>query len=168
MTCVICTHPQRAEIENELLCRQWGASEVTLESISDKYGVPMRDLQVHALMHVPVQQVSGEASSIAQKINLVEADALRNTISNYYVTLTNLGRRINKMIADDDDSLRGLNKSVIDLYLGTGAEIRNATDCLVKMNQAINGEDSSGLSALASLVNTIRGDRDDTVETIQS
>ena len=56
--------------------------------------------------------------------------------------------------------MRSINKSVVDLYLGAGAEIRNATDCLVKMNQAINGEDSSGLSALAGLVNAIRGDKD--------
>ena len=160
MTCVVCQHVDRVAIENELLCRQWGASGFTLESIAEKYGVPVRDLQVHALMHLPVQQVSGESASIAQKINMVEADALRQTISNYYITLQNLSTRINKEIADENSTLRSINKSVVDLYLGAGAEIRNATDCLVKMNQAINGEDSSGLSALAGLVNVIRGDKD--------
>lgn len=157
MTCTICNHPKRTEIENALLCRQWGAEGFTLESISDEFSVPIRELQVHALMHLPVQTVQGDTSSLAQKINMSEAEMLRQTASNYYGTLQNIGLKINKLLAGDDADMRCINKALVDLYLGAGAEIRNATDCLVKMNQAINGEDNSGLSALAALVQTIRG-----------
>lgn len=157
MTCVVCQHDQRADIENELLCRQWGAEGFTLESIAEKYKVPERDLQVHALMHLPVQVVRGEAESIAQKINMTEAEVLRQTASNYYITLQQIGAKINKMLASGDSELRGITKPLVDLYLGAGAEIRNSTDCLVKMNQAINGENNSGLNALAALVTTLKG-----------
>lgn len=166
MTCVICQHEHRAEIESALLCRQWGAEGVTLESISEEFSVPVRDLQVHALMHLPVQQVAGESASLAQKMQLVEADALRNTISNYYITLVSVGQKINEAVAHGE--MRLITKPLVDLYLGTGSEIRNATECLVKMNQAVNGESDSGLAALAALVTSIRGSDHDTVETVQS
>ena len=159
MTCPICTHPHRREIEDDLMCRQWGTSGVTLESIAEKFGVEARDLQVHALMHLPVQQLSNESMSIAQKVNVAEADVLRKTIYNYYITLQNLGMRINADIADRESSMRSINKGVVDLYLGAGAEIRNATDSLVKMNQAVNGENNSGMEAFAGLVAAIRGDK---------
>lgn len=156
MTCTICNHPQVNEINNELLCRKWGAEGYSLEEIAHRYGVKVRDLQIHALMHVPVEQCSADAQSIAQKINMSEADILRQTSNNYYITLCTIGDKINQMLRTDE-SLRGITKPLVDLYLGAGAEIRNATECLVKMNQAINGENNSGLTALASLVNTIRG-----------
>lgn len=157
MTCTICNHPKRTEIESALLCRQWGAEGFTLDSIAKEFSVPIRELQVHALMHLPVQTVQGDTSSLAQKINMSEAELLRQTASNYYVTLQNIGLKINKLLTGEDSDLRVINKPLVDLYLGAGAEIRNSTDCLVKMNQAINGEDNSGLSALAALVTTLRG-----------
>lgn len=157
MTCIVCQHEQRADIENELLCRQWGAEGFTLESIAEKYKIPVRDLQIHALMHLPVQVVKGETESLAKKINMSEAELLRQTASAYYITLQQISAKINKMLSSDDSELRGITKPLVDLYLGAGAEIRNSTDCLVKMNQAINGENNSGLNALAALVTTLKG-----------
>lgn len=161
MNCVICQHERRSEIENELLCRQWGVDGYSLDAISEKYSVPVRDLQVHALMHIPVQQVTGDASSITQKIGMAEADMLRQTASTYYTTLQGLSERINRAVLSEDDAgLRIINKPLVDLYLGTGSELRATVDSLVKMNQAVNGEDNSGLSALAALVNTVRGSKE--------
>ena len=158
MTCTICNHKDRTSIENELLCRQWGAEDFTLESIADKFSVPIRDLQVHALMHIPVQTITGDTTSIAQKINMAEADILRQTAANYFITLQNLGMKLNKLMVEDEGAgLVRISKPIVDLYLGAGSEIRNSVDSIVKMNQAINGEDHSGLNAIASLVTTLRG-----------
>ena len=41
MECVICNHPKRKEIEQELLIRNFGDSDVTFKTIADTYNVPV-------------------------------------------------------------------------------------------------------------------------------
>lgn len=171
MNCVICNHPERHQIEQALLCRSLGDSSITIESIAADFGVEERDLQVHALMHTYLPDVSesdsGEPSTLTAAIKFKEAEILQATSQEYYATLKNVGTKINTLIAqhsDENPTLNRLSKATVDLYLGLGSEIRSTMDTLIKMNTAVNGEADKGLDAIASLVNAIRGSgKNDTV-----
>ena len=49
MTCSICNHPKRAEIEKACLLRNFGDTEVSLKDIAKEFDVDLKDLQVHVL-----------------------------------------------------------------------------------------------------------------------
>lgn len=164
MYCSICDHPQRAEIEQACLLRNFGDNEVTLRDIAIKYNVQLRDLQVHVLMHIPLEERNEEdmssTHSLAAKIKLREADILRNTMEESYVTFKNLGAKINQIVSQhttDDPTLQQLTKPVTDLYLGTSQSIRDTAEKLMKMDLLTNGEDNKGLTQVAELVRAIHG-----------
>lgn len=173
MICEICNHNQRQKIEQALVCRSLGNSEITIESIAKEFDLNVRELQVHALMHTYLPDVGGideesaEPSTLTAAIKFKEAEILQATSQEYYATLKNLGAKVNSMIVrhtDDNPTLHRLSKATVDLYLGLGSEIRSTMDTLIKMNTAVNGENDKGLDAIASLVSAIRGsDSDDTV-----
>lgn len=165
MTCSICSHPKRKEIEQACLLRNFGDNEVTLKDIARDFDVNVKDLQVHVLMHIPLQQENAETTeqnlSIAGEIKRREADILRQVMEDSYVTFKNVGDKINAIVAQhktDAPTLVQLTKSVVDLYLGTSQSIRDTADKLMKMNLMVNGEKDEGLSSLANLVNVLRGD----------
>lgn len=156
MDCVICTHPKRKEIEQELLLRNFGDSDVTFKTLADMYNVPIKDLKIHALMHTTVEY----EESVVDKIKLKEAGILQDTIKENFTTLKNLGNKINKIINAheiDDPTLGQLTKNVVELYLGCSQVIKDTTDSLIKMNISVNGDQNSGAQALADLVSVIRG-----------
>lgn len=165
MTCSICSHPKRKEIEQACLLRNFGDNEITLKDIARDFDVNVKDLQVHVLMHIPLQQENAETTeqnlSIAGEIKRREADILRQVMEDSYVTFKNVGDKINAIVAQhktDAPTLVQLTKSVVDLYLGTSQSIRDTADKLMKMNLMVNGEKDEGLSSLANLVNVLRGD----------
>lgn len=164
MTCSICNHPKRKEIEQACLLRNFGDTEVTLRDIATEYAVDLKDLQVHVLMHIPLEESASESldstQSIAGKIKMREADILRNVMEESYVTFKNIGTKINTIVAQhttDAPTLNQITKPLADLYLGTSQSIRDTAEKLMKMDLMVNGEKDQGLSSIASLVEVIRG-----------
>lgn len=164
MTCSICNHPKREEIERACLLRSFGDTEVTLADIAKEFSVDLRDLQVHVLMHTSLDEATEEDSekvnSIASKIKMREADILRQVMENSYVTFKNIGDKINSIVSlhtTDEPTLQQITKPLADLYLGTSQSIRDTAEKLMKMDLMINGEEEKGLSSIANLVNVIRG-----------
>lgn len=164
MSCSICTHPEREKIEQACLLRNFGDTEVTLQDIATEFNVPLRDLQVHVLMHLPLEKGNVEAAeateSIAGKLKLREAEILRQVMEDSYVTFKNLGAKINAIVSShnaDAPTLQQITKSATDLYLGTSQSIRDTAEKLMKMDLMINGEKDSGMSQVAALVTAIRG-----------
>lgn len=164
MTCSICNHPKRAEIEKACLLRNFGDCEVTLRDIAQEFDVDLKDLQVHVLMHIPLEEKNDESmettQSIAGKIKMREADILRNVMEESYVTFKNIGSKINTIVAQhstDSPTLVQITKPLADLYLGTSQSIRDTADKLMKMDLMVNGEKDAGLASVAALVTAIHG-----------
>lgn len=158
MECVICNHPKRKEIEQELLIRNFGDSDVTFKTIADTYNVPVKDLQIHALYHVAIEA----DNSIAEQIHLREADVIRDSMNENFATLKNLSTKINQIVSEHtskEPTLNMLSKSVVDLYLGCSQAINEAANTLVKLNLAVNGEKDNGLDGLKALVNVINASK---------
>lgn len=164
MTCSICNHPKRTEIEKACLLRNFGDTEVTLRDIAEEFELDLKDLQVHVLMHIPLEKSASESveetQSIAGKIKMREADILRNVMEESYVTFKNIGSKINSIVAQhsvDNPTLVQITKPLADLYLGTSQSIRDTADKLMKMDLMVNGEKDAGLSSVAALVSAIHG-----------
>lgn len=164
MTCRICNHKKRQHIEKACLLRNFGDCEVTLRDIAEEYKVDLKDLQVHVLMHLPLEETTTSdvesTQSIAGKIKMREADILRNVMEESYVTFKNIGSKINAIVAQhscDNPTLVQITKPLADLYLGTSQSIRDTAEKLMKMDLMINGEKDSGLSSVAALVTAIHG-----------
>lgn len=63
-TCMICRHPERAEIERLVLSMSASNPTLTLDAIADAYGISVKELRVHTLMHTPLAlDFSAEAES---------------------------------------------------------------------------------------------------------
>ena len=164
MTCSICNHPKRAEIERACLLRNFGDTEVTLNDIAKEFDLDLKDLQVHVLMHIPLEDVNNEnmekVESIASKIKNREAEILHNLMENEYVTFKNISGKINQIVSQhtvDAPTMTQITKAVADLYLGTSQSIRDTAEKLMKMDLMMNGDADKGLSQIASLVTAIHG-----------
>lgn len=164
MTCSICNHPKRAEIERACLLRNFGDTEVTLKDIAKEFDLDLKDLQVHVLMHIPLEDVNNEnmekVESIASKIKNREAEILHNLMENEYVTFKNISGKINQIVSQhtvDAPTMTQITKAVADLYLGTSQSIRDTAEKLMKMDLMMNGDADKGLSQIASLVTAIHG-----------
>lgn len=164
MTCRICNHKKRQHIEKACLLRNFGDCEVSLRDIAEEFKVDLKDLQVHVLMHIPLEESTGESvestQSIAGKIKMREADILRNVMEESYVTFKNIGSKINTIVAQhsvDTPTLVQITKPLADLYLGTSQSIRDTADKLMKMDLMVNGEKDQGLASVAALVSAIHG-----------
>ena len=160
MNCTVCNHPQRVEIEQAILHISPDKPEITLDSISKEYDIPVADLKKHAILHcpLPIDIDNEEVDSIVRKNKMREMDTLEEVALEYLVTLKNVGRRINKYACEGEDSVRFeklLTKPVSDLYLGLGSEIRQTTKAIADIDQLLNGpktDNTSGLAALAAAI----------------
>ena len=164
MTCSICNHPKRAEIEKACLLRNFGDTEVTLKDIAKEFGIDHRDLQVHVLMHQALEDQNEsdaeKVTSIADKIKMREADILHQVMEESLTTFKNLSAKINRIVSVhtiENPTMQQITKSMTDLYLGTSQSIRDTADKLCKMNLMLNGEDDKGLQQVAALVEAIHG-----------
>jgi hypothetical protein len=186
-SCPICTHRKRAEIERDCLLLNYGDDPAckSLKDIAEQYHVQYKDLQVHVLMHIPLEEsmsdvmqetipsttgdsssdVSKEPTSIAGQIRLREAAILRQTMEESYVTFKNLSGKINQIVSrhtDDSPTLQQITKPLTDLYLGTSQSIRATADTLMKMNLCVNGEKDEGLASITKLVTAIHSSQNST------
>ena len=167
MNCSICEHAKRVEIERACLLRDFGDTEVTLRDIAKEYDVDLKDLQVHVLMHIPLeesnQNINDATESIASKIKTREADILRQVMEDSYVTFKNLNSKINTIVSQhttDTPTLVQITKSVTDLYLGTSQSIRENAEKLLKYHLTLNGEADKGLESLSALIKVLHpGDK---------
>jgi hypothetical protein len=160
MPCSICNHPQRQAIEEMLLVSNYGNETMTIPEIANKFKVSVQDLQVHALMHTPLVQLEGSevGDSIASTVKKREANLLSAMADEYYVTLRALGKNIRTVMANDElGGAKLITKPMTDLYIGVGVNLRQTLESIVTMNQKVNGEQDSGVKALADIVNAIRG-----------
>jgi len=166
--CAICDSAERFEIENALLCI--GQTDFhTLDQIAEAFEVEVGDLQKHALFHSPIaiDVVSGEEEqipSIAKQLKLREADMLATVAADYLVTLKAVGRSIQTMALEDEFSFaRKLTKPLVDLYVGTGGELRATLKTLVELKIQMDGpknDPNSGIALLfSSLSRAIQNDK---------
>ena len=164
-TCSICNHERRSDIEQACLLRNFGDTEVSLRDIAIDFGVDLKDLQVHALMHIPLEESNNEAieqtDSIAGQIKKREATILRQVMEESYVTFKNIGSKINSIVAQhrsDAPTLVQITKPLADLYLGTAQSIRDTAEKLMKMDVMVNGDKNDGLGQIKALVSVLHGD----------
>lgn len=163
MPCAICNHPDRKAIEEYLLTSNYGTGDITMADIAKKFNVNIQDLQVHALMHTPITQLEGDnvGASIAAEVKKREASLLSAMADEYYVTLKATGRTIRKQLSGDEAvGARLITKQMVDLYIGAGNNLRQTMESIVMMNQKVNGEQDSGMKALADIVSAIRGSKE--------
>lgn len=164
MNCTICSHPKRAEIEQDVLSRSFVENPVTLADIAKKYEVSYNDLLVHVLMHVSVTTtLQPIQESLAGEIKRAEANIIYAQLEDNYILAKNLGAKLNDIIARHDDqhiTLNQITKPVVDLYLGANLSSREAAEKLMKMNLVVNGEKNNSFAGVLALVETLKGNRD--------
>lgn len=156
MGCPICEHEKRFEIEQAILHI---SQTCTIESIADVYDVSVQAIKEHAILHNTVGDIcgfdsDGEVSSLAKQVKQKEAAMVAEVMSEYLVTLKNVGRRINRFAFSEVDDVRFeklLNKPIVDLYLGLGSEIRQTAKTLADINQILNGPQDNGSAGLVAL-----------------
>ena len=156
--CSICTSPKRLEIEVQLLAARCNPSsmDAELDRIAKEFGLLKRDLKVHLLMHG--FQLDKD-TSLAGQINLDEAGMVHQAALEYLGTLKRLSKKIDITLDSNDDVTltRLLQGPVVELYKVCGSELRNCTETLLKMNQAVNGKEDSISTSMRSLVESLRG-----------
>lgn len=158
MSCTICNHPKRAEIEQDMLNI---SATYTAEMVAEKYDVNATELKKHAIEHS--QEI--EETSIARKLRLREADMLSEVAEGYLTTFKQMNGRIQNLISEsecDESSVkfeRLLTKPVSDTYLGIGAEIRKTVRTLAEVQQILEGPKNDSVSGLEALAQAITASR---------
>lgn len=149
MGCPICSHPERAQIENVVL-----SNPDKLDAIAQEFKVTTNDLKIHMVMHAAIGVQSTE--TLARKCKTREADMLLEVANEYMVTLKSVGRRIKEHVDDPEVKFeKTLTKPVADLYIGLGAEIRATVKTLSELDQALNGPKEDPTCGLAGLTQVL-------------
>ncbi len=165
MQCVVCTHSERDDIDAALLIH------TPIEAVAQHYGLSVEDIKYHQKRCSPytmtpdefdsmvLEEVLSSSPSKAQEIkhpeslqrqiNLREADYLTTVLQEYMVTLKATGREIlhsMRMAQELKIPLKSiLGQSVVDLYIGTGGEVRQTIKTLSDIGKQIR--DSETLDA---------------------
>lgn len=151
--CSVCSDTLRSEIELKVL------EGVSLEQIVGEYDVTLVDLTTHVLFHSDMGRITNTEDSLVKKLKLKEAEVLRTVYQNYLVTLTNLGFYINTKInsmGPNDTVDKIVGRSTVDLYLGTGGQVRDTVRLLMDMDKNVNGEGDSGFDVIRDLIGAVR------------
>lgn len=169
MTCAVCSHPNRDEIDLALLKMTQDNAEEIVKVLEDTYGIDSADIKQHALLHAPFG-FSPEEDSIVRQTKVKEADLLAFTALEYTKTLRIMGVRLRKQMDDDSCNFENIiSKPLTDLYLGCGGGIKDSVKALADVNNLLNGpkdDSAQGLAALAQALNFSRRDKEDGVETV--
>lgn len=153
MGCSVCMSQQRSQIENVILNMEKPTTE-DLQSVASEFGVTLNDLKVHMVMHTTLGTTSMDNphETLARKCKLREADMLLEVANEYLVTLKSVGRRINQHTNDPDVKFeKMITKSITDLYLGAGSEIRATVNAIVDLDRQLHGPKNDANSGLDSL-----------------
>ncbi len=106
-TCVVCRHPDRAEIERLLLSLNDATQCITLSSIAEDYGIEESQLRVHALMHSPlvlnfsIESEEAIGKAFEQKAGIKQEDDAKG--SSDTDDIPKLSSRNRKRLADKVD-----------------------------------------------------------------
>lgn len=170
MACVICQHPERRTIEDYIAVIDVPGADTSLQSTAAKFGVPITDLQVHAIMHTPMARIAEdeEAPTLASQMKRGEANLLYAVAEEYYATMRQVGKEVRRRVTPQlpasatgepsaTEVLGRLTKELVDLYLGTGNNLRQTIATIVEMNQKLNDESDPALKALQGIIQAVRG-----------
>ena len=182
--CKICNSSMRMDIESSIL-RMTEDHEQTIDEIAEQFGCDVDELKTHALFHTPLVRAcdldpnyeekpqpfnTSCHDSLTRQMKLREVDLLSEVANNYMLTLKTMGRRINKLAqvvsidAEDEEKevklAKLLTKPMVELYLGTGGEIRQTVKTMAEINHILNGESDPTANGLAALANAIRASKD--------
>lgn len=159
MRCPICESNFRHQIEVDLL------SGESIETVAQKYEkFSLDDVKLHAVAHMSID--SSDKESIATKLAVREAEVLTRVHSEYMATLSRLGATINSQLDMVDDGTvtlsQALPKSSVELYLGTGNQIRETIKLLSETYADMNAdngtmENKSSINNLVIALNKSRG-----------
>lgn len=142
-SCPICRHPERAEIERMVLSMSASNPSLTLDAIADAFGISVRELRVHTLMHTPLAlDFSAEAETaliddfklragqpLAESTSTQGADSVSHTPSGQITPRQRLADRID--MREGDMLLAAANEMLTTLttlgrriksYAGDGSE----------------------------------------------
>ena len=142
-SCPICRHPERAEIERMVLSMSASNPSLTLDAIADAFGISVRELRVHTLMHPPLAlDFSAEAETaliddfklragqpLAESTSTQGADSVSHTPSGQITPRQRLADRID--MREGDMLLAAANEMLTTLttlgrriksYAGDGSE----------------------------------------------
>ena len=142
-SCPICRHPERAEIERMVLSMSASNPSLTLDAIADAFGISVRELRVHTLMHTPLAlDFSAEAETaliddfklragqpLAESTSTQGADSVSHTPSGKIIPRQRLADRID--MREGDMLLAAANEMLTTLttlgrriksYAGDGSE----------------------------------------------
>lgn len=164
--CVVCKHPERYAIEAVLYRMTPKDADELLEQLSNAYDIDIEVLQRHAMFHACLDLTpAGEETSIVRQMKLRETDLLGLVAKDYADTLSLIGNRIrtkahNESDVDGMDDVRferSITKSLVELYLGCGDNVRKTVKDIADINQVLNGPKDDGLSGLGALAAAIAG-----------
>lgn len=166
--CKICNHPNRDDIEAVLYRVTPSNADEMLEQLSDAYDIDVKDLQQHAMFHACMDLTPrGEDTSLVRQIKLRETDLLGQVAKDYADTMTLVGARIRQKARNESDAdglddtrfERSMTKSLVELYLGCGDNVRKTIKDITDINQILNGPKDDGLSGLGALAAAIAGSK---------
>lgn len=137
MRCPVCDSVARHQVEVALMS---GLSPE--EIVEKKYGkFTVEDIRLHAVAHMELLE---SKESIATKLACKEADALTRVHSEYMATLSRLGKVISSQLDQVEDGSitmsQALSKATVDLYLGTGNQIRETVKLLTETYADMNAD----------------------------
>jgi len=166
--CAVCKHPDRDAIEAVLFRMTPKNAEDLLEQLSEAYDIDIEELERHAMFHACMDlSPQGEETSIVRQIKLRETDLLGQVAKEYADTLALVGARIRTKARNESDSdgmddtrfERSMTKSLVELYLGCGDNVRKTIKEITDINQILNGPKDDGLSGLGALAAAIAGSK---------
>lgn len=99
---------------------------------------------------------------MTDSINLREGDMLLATANEMLTTLGVIGRKIKQLASYSDDMAdqrlaNFCTNSMVNLYIGTSAEVRKAIEAINALNTSVNGEHDSAADGLKALAQAISG-----------
>lgn len=123
----------------------------------------MDQLKIHAVCHMRIPKNNGE--SLASKLAFSEAETLTVSCNEYMATLQRLGDVISTTLtasgADCSEVSKLFSKPFVDLYLGTGREIRETIKLLADTYADMNADsgERQNRSSITMLTSAIERSR---------
>lgn len=156
-SCALCNDPRLGQIEEDI------NNQMPLGEVAEKYQIDEDAVRQYAVLYMKSDDAAEGLISIARKTKLKEAYVLEDTLTEYSKTLKKMSKFIHKNLdeSEDNPTLFGkiLTKSVSDMFVGLGGEIRQTVKTLSELDVQLNGpknDNSSGLQALADAINNSR------------
>lgn len=145
-TCTLCTHPQRAEIDPELV------NGTSLRNIAQRFGTSATALHRHKKHLAPALAVAREAAQVA------DADSLLNTVKRLLADAQRLTAQA-EQAQQLDIALRGIRevRGVLELLGKLSGELQTGT----QIGIGINGRSLDPAQQVRDLLDEIVFDEDE-------